>query len=378
MGQGFNQHGDILDRTKDGRELNGLWADYQAVLADYNAQRQTLVNFLTVPVTEPIVSVPIIGKGGSFEKASEYGVPKGIRPGVNFYDMGMPFEWFDLAARFTWMFLADANQAQVDAVQNAAIEADSQLLFNNVMQRVFDPTNSPALISGNPYTVYGFWNADGTVPPPYRTSTFLGSHTHYTTTNGATLEASDLDDLIENVTEHGYTKALGYRIVVMINKAQAPVIRSFRSAASNTVPGTVDATHADWDFIPAQGTNSTLMPREVVLLGGQPAPTLNGLTIIGSYGDALIAQDDYIPAGYLFCFATGGPANLQNPIGIRQHSNPALQGMRLVKGPNPDYPLIDSYYIRGFGLGVRQRGAAAVMQVVVGTTYTPPADYVAI
>jgi hypothetical protein len=378
MGQGFNQHGDILDRTKDGRELNGLWADYQAVLADYNAQRQTLVNFLTVNVTEPIVSVPVIGKGGSFEKASEYGVPKGIRPAVGFYDMGMPFEWYDLAARFTWMFLADANQAQVDAVQNAAIEADSQLLFNNVMQRVFDPTNSPSLISGNPYNVYGFYNNDGTIPPPYRTSTFLGTHTHYTTTNGATLEATDLDDLIENVTEHGYTKVLGYRIVVMINKAQAPVIRAFRSAASNTVPGTVDATHADWDFIPATGTNSTLMPREVVLLGGQPAPTLNGLTVIGSYGDALIVQDDYIPAGYLLCFATGGPANLQNPIGMRQHGNPALQGMRLVKGPNPDYPLIESYYIRGFGLGVLQRGAAAVMQVVTGTAYTAPADYVSI
>lgn len=381
--QGFNQHGDILNKTKDGRDLNALWLDYQAVLADYNGQRQSLVNFLTVNVAEPIVSVPIIGQGGDFEKASEYGVPKGTRPNVSYYDMGMPFDWYDLAARFTWQFLADATQQQVDAVQNSSIEADSRLVFNKVMKRVFDNTGSDVLITGNPYKVYGFWNADGIVPQPYRTSTFAGTHSHYTTTFGGTgkyagnaLTAADFDDLILNVTEHGYTKVLGYRLIVMVNKTEAQVVRSFRSAASNNPAGTYDATHGDWDFIPSTGTNSSLMPRDVVLLGNQPDPILNGLTVIGAYGDALIIQDDYVPAGYLFCFATGGPANLQNPIGFRQHANPALQGMRLVKGPQADYPLIDSYYVRGFGVGVRERGAGAVLQVnTVSTTYVPPTQY---
>jgi hypothetical protein len=289
--------------------------------------------------------------------------------------MGVPFDWFDLAARMTWMFLADATQQQVDAIQNAAIEADSMLVFRTIMTKLFDNTNSVATIAGNPYNSYAFWNADGNVPPPYRTSTFLGSHTHYTTTNGAVLEADDLDDLIDNVTEHGYTKALGYRIVVMINKAQAGVIRSFRSAASNATPGLHDATHGDWDFIPAQGTASSLLPRDVVLQGQQVANSLNGLNVIGSYGDVLIVQDDYMPAGYLVCFATGGQAAVNNPIGFRQHANPSLQGMRLVAGPKQDYPLIESYYMRGFGVGILQRGAGAVMQVVTGTTYTPPTTY---
>lgn len=375
MGQGFNNHGDLLTVTKDGRDLNALWADYQAVLADYNAQRQTLVDFLSYPVLDAIVSVPNIGSGGSFERATEFGVPKGIRPGVGYTDMAVPFDWYDLAARMTWQFLADATQQQVDAIQNAAIEADSQLVFNSIMTRLFDNTNTTATLKGNPYNVYAFWNNDGNVPPPYRTKTFLGTHNHYTTTNGTVLEATDLDDLIENVTEHGYTKQLGYRIVVMINAAQAPTIRAFRSAASNTVPGTVDATHADWDFIPAAGTASALLPRDVVLQGQQVANSLAGLTVIGSYGDALIVQDDYIPPGYLACFATGGQASLNNPIAFRQHVNPSLQGMRLVAGPKADYPLIESYYVRGFGVGVLQRGAGAVMQVVTGTTYTPPTTY---
>lgn len=375
MGQGFNVHADILTKTKDGRDLNVLWTEYQNVLQQYNGQRQALIDFLTYNVTEPIVSVPVIGTGSDFEQASEFGVPKGIRPAVTYYDMGMPFKWYDLAARFTWQFLADATTQQVDAVQAAAIEADNRLMFGKVMNRVFNNTTQAATIEGNAYTVYPFYNGtDGRTPPPYRTSTFASTHNHYITTNGA-LEATDLDDLIELVTEHGYTKVLGYQIVVMVNKAQVPTIRAFRSAASNG--GVVDATHGDWDFIPATGTNATLLPRDVVLLGQQPAPQLNGLMVIGAYGDALIVQDDYIPPGYLFCFATGGPANLNNPLGIRQHQNPQLQGMRLVKGPTPDYPLIDSYYVRGFGIGVQQGGAGAVLQVVAGTTYSQPADYAA-
>jgi hypothetical protein len=375
MGNGFNIHADLLTKTKDGRDLNALWADYQAVLADYNAQRQTLVDFLSYPVTDAIVSVPVIGAGGSFERATEFGVPKGIRPGVSYLDMGVPFDWFDLAARMTWMFLADATQQQVDAIQNAAIEADSQLVFRTIMTKIFDNTNSVATIAGNPYNSYAFWNNDGNVPPPYRTSTFLGTHTHYTTTNGTVLEADDFDDLIDNVTEHGYTKALGYRLVVMINKAQSGTVRSFRSAASNTTPGLHDATHGDWDFIPASGTASALLPRDVVLQGQQVANSLNGLNVIGSYGDVLVVQDDYMPAGYLFAFATGGQAALNNPIGFRQHANPSLQGMRLIAGPKADYPLIESYYMRGFGVGVLQRGAGAVMQVVNSATYTPPTTY---
>jgi hypothetical protein len=86
------------------------------------------------------------------------------------------------------------------------------------------------------------------------------------------------------------------------------------------------------------------------------------MNVIGAYGPVLIIEEDYIPAGYMLLIASGGQANLQNPVGIREHANTALRGLRLVKGPNPDYPLQESYYQRGFGTGVRQRGVAVVMQ----------------
>lgn len=385
MPQGFQSHGDVITQTADGRDLNALWADYQAAIEQFNSDRADLIDFLTFDVTQPVEEVQVPGAGADFEEATEFGVPKSIRPNLQHFPVAYPFKWYDLATRYTWQFLSDATAAQVDANQNAALEADSRLVFNNVMKRIFDNTNDigGAKFAGNPnvYNVFTFYNGDGLrQPPPYQSNTFTTDHTHYITTGGTSagsefgLTAEDLDILIGLVTEHGYRRLLGYRIVVMINSQEEATIRQFRMrTATNT-----GATFGDWDFIPAQGSlaNPILLQSNTVLLGQQPANSLGNLEVIGSYGDALIVRNDYIPPGYLFCFATGGRANLTNPVGMRQHTNPALQGMRLVKGPNPDYPLIDAYYVRGFGVGIRQFGAGAVLQVVTsGNTYTPPTNF---
>jgi len=76
-------------------------------------------------------------------------------------------------------------------------------------------------------------------------------------------------------------------------------------------------------------------------------------------------------------FATGGSANLQNLVGIREHANPAYRGLRLLPGNQQGYPLVESFYSRSFGTGVRQRAGAVVAKITVAgdTTYTVPAQY---
>jgi len=69
--------------------------------------------------------------------------------------------------------------------------------------------------------------------------------------------------------------------------------------------------------------------------------------------------------------ATGGLDSDMNPVGFRHHVNPAYQGLRHIPGNGP-YPLVESFFARGFGVGVRHRGAAVVMQVTASSTYTPP------
>lgn len=61
-----------------------------------------------------------------------------------------------------------------------------------------------------------------------------------------------------------------------------------------------------------------------------------------------------------------------NAIGVRQHPTPAYQGLRMIPGAVPGYPLQESFYTRGFGVGTRWRGAAAVCQITPDAEYTPP------
>lgn len=367
-GRGTNEYADVITQTADGRPLNDIWAEFQASINVLNSERQTLVDFLTFGVTKVIEDVPQVSADMNFEVASEYGEPVGVRQPGTYFSMAYDFEWYDLASRYTWKFLAEATAAQIEAIHNGVLEADNRLIFNKVLKTLFTNTNRTASIKGNNYNVYAFYNADGTVPPSWKTYSHDGTHTHYLASGSATIDSGDLDDAHEHLRHHGYgATESGTRVVAMLNSAQTAVVRGFRSVQA----GGTDT----YDFIPATGSQPFILPPNVAGLEGQRVGSnLDGLTVIGSYGPVLIVEEDYIPAGYMVMFATGGRANLANPIGIREHENAALRGMRLVKGRSNDYPLQDAFYQRGFGTGVRQRGGTVVMQFTAGS-YTIPAEY---
>lgn len=361
--RGYNASADILTQTADGRDLNDIWDEFQAAISIQNEERQRLVDLFTFPVTNTIEDVLQFG-GGDFEEASEYGVPQGIRPTGSALSLGYTFKWWDLAARFTWQFLADAPAAQVEAVNQSALEADNRLVFLEVMRTLFRSDNRVATIKGQNYNVYTFWNGDGTVPPKYKNNEFDGTHTHFRVSGAAAVTSADLDEISEDFDSHGYAPENGSTKFVMVNKVEGNVIRTFRVS-----------TGALYDFIPASGQPGLILPNESVFGAQQAAATFRGLKVIGTYGDLLIVEESYVPAGYIVGITSGGDASINNPIGFREHANGALRGLRLVKGREPDYPLIDSYYARGFGTGVRQRGAALIMQIKATGTYEAPAAY---
>jgi hypothetical protein len=289
--------------------------------------------------------------------------------------MGYTFKWYDLASRYTWQYLADATQTMVDSVANAAVEAYRRRLLNEVFRTVFNATNLTATINRQAYNVYKFYNADGTVPPAYKNNTFLSTHTHYKTTGSAALEAQDLDTMvIDDFASHGYAGENGYRQVVMVHSNIGNVIRNFRSAV-NTAQA-VGGNYGRFDFIPAQGQPGQIIPSTTQVIGAsQVGPTLEGLTVIGTYGSLTIVTDDWLPTTHVLAFATGGADNLSNPVGIREHARQELRGLRLVKGRNADYPLIDSFWAAGFGTGVRHRGGGIVLEITADATYDPPAAF---
>lgn len=361
LARGTNAEGDVLTQTVDGRSLDAIWREFQASLAIFNRSRSLIVDLLTFPVSAPIEDVPQ-GITEDFEEASEFGEPKGIRGG-SYFSLGYDFKWYDLAVRYTWKFLAEANAAQVEALNAAALEADNRQVFKLVMKAIFNNVNRTADIRGTAVNVYPFYNNDGTVPPAYKNTTHASTHNHYLTSGAVTVNGGDLDEMEEHLVHHGYGAQNGSNLILMVNRTEGATIRSFRVS-----------TGSSYDFIPAQGAPAFLLPG-MGIQGSQPSSNYRGLQVIGVYGNWTVIQEDYIPSGYMLGFATGGEQNASNPVGFRQHANSSLRGLRLVKGVQPDYPLIDSFYQRGFGTGVRHRGAGVVMQITAGA-FAIPAAYV--
>lgn len=368
---GTLERADVLTQAADGSDINEIWNEIQQILATWNSQRDRLIDYLTFPVTEVIdyVGVPV---EVDFEEASEYGKPKGIR-GHGYYSRGYDFKFYDLAIRYTWMFLAEASRAQIDQYTNQALEADNRLLFNKIMSTVFNSANATGIADRNiPTNVVKFYNGDGEVPPTYKNITFNGSHSHYATSyslpsavSNATLQPATIDDIETDFYNHGYTLQNGYDLVLWVNRAQGLTIRGFKVLNG-----------ARYDFIPSQHFGGGVyIPFNSGIVGRPDGTPVEGE--IGTYGPWHIIEEPYIPAGYLAAFCSGGSLNLNNPVGFRQHANPAYHGLQLVSGDNGAYPLKEAHYRRGFGTGVRQRGAGFVVQLVsnTSTTYTVPAAY---
>ncbi|ROR89328.1 hypothetical protein [Nocardioides aurantiacus] len=363
--QGYSVFSDLMRTTADGRNLNDLFAELNAVAAIHNEQQANFLSLFTQTVTTPVTSVlqTVAGSEDIFEEASEFGIAKSSRTLHDVLDMGATFKWYDARWAATWRYLADATTTEVQANANAIIAADQDNLFGEVMRTVFSPTNRKVTDTRTNavYDVFAFANGDGWTPPTYAGNSFNGTHTHFRTTGAAALNSGDLDEAIDDLKSHGYSQENGTQVVLFVNATEGNRCSTFRVA---------DGARAD--FIPAQGAR---FYTEGALVGDQPAASFAGFPVKGAYDDALIIETSRIPAGYLVALASGGALANTNPIMLRRH--PRFPGLTPVSGGNADYPLVDSYWTTGFGTGVRHRLAGLVMQVSANPTYAPPALYVA-
>lgn len=367
---GYGTEGDIVYTTNDNVDLNALWDEAQAALAEWNRTRNRIVSLLTFQVLKEIEEVPQVGEA-TFEEASEFGEPEGERLKLGYFQLGFDFKDYDRATRFTWKALRDMDARQVRAVNNAMLQADERLMFRKVMEAIFDNRNRETDIRNNPYPVYPLYNADGTVPPPYQETTFDGTHDHYLVSGNALIDSGDLEAAYEHIAEHGYSIENGTQIIHFMNRAQIKEVRKFRMGQVNN-----NGIEANYDFVPALGNNpAQILDTPLGLLGSLPPNFWNGLRVAGSYDDALIIELPFIPNGYFLTIGTGGAGNLQNLVGLREHKNPVYRGLRILPGNDQRYPLIESYYTRAFGTGIRQRAGAVVTQIAAAGPYAIPQQF---
>jgi len=364
--KGYNQTDDLLLETVDGVPLSDLYSEIIASVNLLNAQRAPLIEALSFPVTDPFEEVmPIISE--DFEEADEFGQPVGIRLGTP-WNMGYPLKYMDLGIRYTFRFLGRASSEQIRALNNSALEADQRLVLKTIMERMFDNTNTAATLegSGRAVTSYPFFNGDVTTlpatPPAWKSNTFANTHTHYLASGGASLVSGDVDDAYEHIYHHGYTQG-GATVYGLFNRQEAKLVRKFRVASGDT-----------YDFIPVVGAPDSVF-RGTLVGSLPPSSTPAGAPnvfpgVFGYYGDLVCIEEDYIPAGYFVLVASGGKFAQTNPIGVREHENAALRGLKLI--PQFErYPLRESFYHHAIGAGVRHQAAGVVTKVTAGS-YTIP------
>ncbi len=366
---GYHTAGDLVTVTNDGIDLNALWGIYQESMQMYNEAMDRLSALFTFPVVNPIETVPQVGEA-QFEEATEFGEPRGNRIELDYFQLGYDFKNYDTATRYTWMFLRDADARQVDAIHQEILRADRRLVFRKIMESIFDNRNRVTDIRNQNFNVYPLYNGDGTIPPSYKGTAFDGDHDHYVVSGNTAIDSSDVEDAYSHIAEHGFGLENGTVFVMLANKTQVKQMRSWRagSVSANSVV-------ANYDFIPAANQPTMILPNAEGLLGSLPPDTFKGLRVVGSYADILIIEESYIPAGYFFMFGTGGAANLQNLVGFREHVNPAYRGLRLLPGNQQRYPLVEGYYARSFGTGIRQRAGGVVVQIKASGDYDIPTAY---
>ncbi len=359
MARGYNSAADII-RSRDGQDLNRMWSEFQQTLQIVNTKRTLIGSLFSFVTTDASAEVVQSTGGASFEVASEYGVPQGLRTSPDTLAVGFPIEYYDLGARYTWRFLKDASAQQIEAVHREALTAYNKLVYGLVMNALVNP--NPKQPPSLAVPVYGLWNGtDGMTPPPYGGNTFDATHSHYLTSGAAEVDGGDLELLTETVQHHGYgLDERGDQLVILCHPYQGDVIRGFRKGVNGS----------KFDFIASDDAPAYLTQETII--GQTPPGSFEGLKIFGSYGRAWLAEDRMIPNGYLISLATGGANSSNNPLAIRQDERTQYQGLMQIPGDNNAYPLKESYYSAYTGAGVRLRGGAAVMQVTASPTYTVP------
>ncbi len=329
---GISTRGDVLvNQTADGVDLNAVWDDFADLLNLWNTERTTLTDLLVFRTTATGEAVAQNVAVPSFEEATDLGVPKSANVPGDALLLGYTFKDWDLAGRFSWRFLRDADLRQVESVMNGILSADNKLTTGTILRRIFDPTERKNEFG---HRVFGLYNGtDGIAPPPYLGRTFDPSATHYITSQASQIDSGDIEDAVRLITRKGYGMQPNSKLLIIANPDQGEEIMSWR-AGHESRPAEGSETSgpiARYDFIPAADAPAFITPTGE-LIGEQVPGQWSGVKIEGSYGPTLLVQSDFVPSGYVLVVASYGPNSPYNAIGFRQHPNTAYQNLRVIPG----------------------------------------------
>ncbi|MCT7656833.1 hypothetical protein [Mycobacterium deserti] len=363
----------VLSTLRDGTDLMAVWTEFSEVLDFWNRDRKKLTDLLAFRTTNAGEAVPQNITPALFEQATEIGVPQAAGAPGDSLMLGYQFTDYDISTRLTRLFLRSADVRQVRAIMDNILTGDTTLCTGEILKSVFGKTRRK-----NPegFTVYDLYDGVAPGPPPYLGRQFPTEETHYVTSGTEQVDAGDAEHLIRLVTRKGFSKETGATLLLLCNPDEAEHVMSWRANQPSRPPEGAetldDVPKAKWDFIPSESQPPYLSGDGGELIGEPVAGSIYDIPVLGSYGEALVIQSDYVPSGYIAVVATYGPNSDRNVVGFREWPDASQQGLRLMPGNWQGVPLVESFATRGFGTGVRRRGAAAVCQVTTNANYTAP------
>jgi hypothetical protein len=289
--------------------------------------------------------------------------------------MGYKLNDFDSRTAFTWKALREMDIRAVQSVMDGIVSADNKLCTGRILRRLLSNVRETNEIGVTVYDLY-----DGSPPGPvsHLSRTFPPTETHFFTSESNELGSDNVEGLLRVVRLKSYEKQPNSKLLILANpEPEGEAIMSWRAGhESRPKEGSeTEGPLCKYDFLPAAGQPPFLTPAGE-LVGEQVPGEWNGIAVEGSYGPTLVVLSDFFPTGYVAVVASYGPNSAYNCIGFREHRLVPYQGLRRIAGDTPGFPLVNSFAQRSFGVGVRQRGAAAVCMVDPGTTYVPPDDLI--
>uniref|UniRef100_A0A5Q5CJB2 Uncharacterized protein n=1 Tax=Mycobacterium sp. (strain JLS) TaxID=164757 RepID=A0A5Q5CJB2_MYCSJ len=353
----------LVDRTSDGYSINDIWSDFRDAVQTWNTERNQIADLLSFRTLNAADVVAQNITPPDFELASEFGIPVAVGSPAEALPLGYSLKHHSTRSSFTWQALRVMDRRQVEGILNSILEADTRNVTGQILHRLFSPKIERNDVGAN---VFGLWSNDGIAGPPnFMGNTFPANTSHYLATQNAILDSADLEDAYRMIRSKGYGIDGRSQILVLCNEAEAELIATWRAGEESRTGGPV----AKFDFIPSKKAPPFWTGESVV---GRVAPDeYHGHDILGTYGHGWVLSTPTIPAGYVAVVSTGGPNSERNVVGLREQAG--YEGLLTMPGNWRDFPLVESFFVRTFGTGVRQRGGAVCLQTTASSVYTPPA-----
>lgn len=382
---------DLLDRPAAEVPQPDLYDAIQQALQVYRELTQDITGILAVTSTVAKEAYAAALPGSNFSGAGllqvrgEYGKVLATRPlqapfseVESAFEVGYPIHAFGTRAMFTPEFLLRATVRDVNNQTVIALMQDYETLFRHVLAGIFDNQNYPFLddkVLGQnlgTFEVKRLLNADS-IPGVIRyddgSTVPLGAINHYKVSGTTQFTNGTFQMAHDALVQVG----MDSDIVYFISKNNEAEVRLLSDFVPFDPPAT-DGPGRDPRIIDPQpqgpGIPGDLPPSRSIVRSPRSIGRMR--SVDANSGEVIILP--WMPTNYLFAM----DRSADKPVVIRESDIAALRGFNLVSadGMTPaiggDKLIVNKYWQRVFGVGVRNRANGVLVQITQNATYTAP------